>query len=265
MKMNRLILLRRKTSCKAHPGSRSRILAGSIALLAASLFSTPKAGAVSYYWNTASGTWQVGANWSDDPDTGGTTGVVPLAADSVVFNQSTVNGLETISLNAATAIAGITFNNTGGTTLQSDTTTTRALTLGTGGITINGGAGAVTIGNATNGTAITLGGTQTWTNNSASLFTVVNALTLGANPLIIAGTGATTISGLISGTVATGTVGLTIGTGAASGTVVSLTNTGNTFTGDIAINGGTLVYTQGSATTVSQLGRGSTTATSRFC
>ena len=198
-----------------------------------------------------------GANWLDDRTTGGITGVVPLAADSVVFNQSTVNGVETISVDAATAIAGMTFGNTGATTLQSDSTTSRVLTLGTGGITITGGAGAVTIGNATNGTSITLGDVQAWTNNSANLFSVLNALTATTNALTIAGTGATTISGAITSTVAVGSVAFTIGTGAASGTLVNLTNAANAIAGDIAINGGTLQYTGGTATTTNHLGVGS--------
>jgi fibronectin-binding autotransporter adhesin len=221
---------------------------------------TERAMAAPYYWNAASGAWEDAGKWSDNPTTGGTTGVAPTAADTAVFNQTSVNGAETITLAGPTSIAGLTFLNSGTTTIQSSSTTTQSFTIGTSGISIDALAGAVTIGNATNGAAITLGGTQMWTNNSTSTFNVVNALTLGANPLTIAGTGATTISGLISGTVASGTVGLTVGTGAGSGTVVTLANAANTFTGDIAINGGTLVYSGPTInTTTSPLGRGSTT------
>jgi len=54
--------------------------------------------AADYYWNTASGTWLTGANWSDNATSGGTTGVVPGIPDTVTFNQTSVNGAETISL-----------------------------------------------------------------------------------------------------------------------------------------------------------------------
>ena len=148
-------------------GSQSALL---LAISIAALLAPHAAQAAIYYWDTTSiGLWATGANWSDNGITGGTTGVVPLSTDSVVFNQSSVNGAMTVQLNATASIAGLTFNNTGTTLIDSDSATPRALTVGASGITINSGAGAVTLGDATNVAGITLGVAQTWMNNSSAL------------------------------------------------------------------------------------------------
>ena len=193
-----VISIRTRPRTVSRTRKSSRILAGSIAALLAAQ-TLPGAQAATYYWDTTvTGLWSNGANWSDNAVTGGTTGVVPLPADLVVFNQSSVNGNEIIQLDADTTIGGITFANTGTTLLDSDSATPRLLTLGSGGITINSGAGAVTIGDATNVTNILLGAAQSWTNNAASLFTVVNNVNAGGNLLTIGGSGNTTVSGVIS-------------------------------------------------------------------
>jgi len=141
----------------------------------AALLSTSAARATVYYWDTTStGLWATGANWSNNATSGGTTGTVPLSTDTVVFDQSSVNGAEIIQLNAPASIAGITFNNTGTTNLVSNGSA-QTLTLGTGGINIAGGAGAVTLGDGTaaNNVLISLSaGNQTWTNASSNAFTI---------------------------------------------------------------------------------------------
>ena len=73
---------------------------------------------------------------------------------------------------------------------------------------------------------------------------------MAANSLTINGSGVTTISGLIAGTKAAGSTALTVG-GTATAT---LSNAANTFSGNISIDGGKLVYTGTTATTASQLG-----------
>ena len=166
--------------------------------------------------------------------------MVPLSTDSAVFNGSAVNGAETVSLSAATGIAGLTFANTGTTLLNSTSVTAQALTIGTGGITINSGAGAVTIGNATNAVPITLSGAQSWTNNASTLFTVVNALTTGGNQLTIGGTANTTISGVISGTGSLVLNGTTGGGPLVAQTPTLTLTAANTYSGGTTINGGML-------------------------
>jgi fibronectin-binding autotransporter adhesin len=199
----------------------------------------PQASATNLYFTTGTA-WHTAANWTTD-STGATVvgSAVPTASDLVQFNADNLTGPLTVTLNNPATALGLVFTNTGTTTLQSDTTTSRVLTLAGSGITINPGAGAVTIGNATNGTTVTLGTTQTWTNNGT--LNLINGLAMGANPLIISGTGTTNLS-TISGSVAIGTNALTIN----AGSTVNFTNTtnaatgGNTFTGNILINGGSL-------------------------
>ena len=43
--------------------------------------------AADYWWNTDTGSWGDTTKWSDAA-TGGTTGTVPTATDSAIFNQS---------------------------------------------------------------------------------------------------------------------------------------------------------------------------------
>ena len=150
--------------------------------------------ATTYWWDTLIGSWGLGANWSDAASIG-TTGTVPLATDSVVFNQSSVNGFEVISLDADRSITGITFNNTGTTAIQANSsgTTGRTLTIGTGGITVNGGAGPVTLGGGSFGTTtLATSGIQSWTNNG--VLTVNGPLTVN-NALTLGGSGLTTFTG----------------------------------------------------------------------
>ncbi|MEI8107909.1 MAG: hypothetical protein WCI46_08835, partial [Verrucomicrobiota bacterium] len=169
----------------------TRILAGSVAALLA-FQSLPEAKAASYYWDTTTtGLWATGANWSDNPASGGTTGFVPGTGDTVVFNQSSVNGNETVQLNAATSIAGMTFNNTGTTLIASDSATPRTLTLGkapgsaittvaaNNTINVAATAGPVTIGTAALPVNLVLNGStnvatqQYWTNYSANPVNIV--------------------------------------------------------------------------------------------
>src|SRR4051812_25933060 len=97
--------------------------------------------AADYYWNTGSGTWSAVANWSNNPYAGGTTGTAPTITDTATFNQSTVNGFQTIALDGDQGALGLTFVNTGSTLLQSDSATPRTLSLGANGINIISGSG----------------------------------------------------------------------------------------------------------------------------
>ena len=191
-----------------------------------------------YYWDTATGTWNTGANWSTTSTSGGTTGTVPTSTDSAVFNQSSVNGAETVSLNQAQSITGITFNNTGTTLLESSSSTPETLTLGTGGITVASTAGAVTIGDPTDTLNLALSGSQIWTNNStANTFTVVNGITNTGNTtpytLTLAGAGNFALQGAITNGGSTGTIALT-----QSGTGTATLSGTNTYSGTTSITGG---------------------------
>src|SRR5437868_896404 len=86
---------------------RSQAIAFHCALFAI-LTCTSAGQAVPYYWNTGTGTFATGANWSDNAVSGGTTGVVPGVGDTATFNQSSINGAETITV-AAQSVQGATF------------------------------------------------------------------------------------------------------------------------------------------------------------
>src|SRR5256885_4463041 len=106
---------------KSRGGSlrRRRIAVSTAVATVLSTLITPPAPATTYYWNTTTaGTWATGNNWSDDPNTAGNVGIVPLSTDTAFFNQSSVNGAEIIQFDVATAISGITFANTGTTSFQ---------------------------------------------------------------------------------------------------------------------------------------------------
>ena len=216
-----------------------------VAALSVSAFvSLSSAHATAYYWNTTgTNTWSTGANWSDTSTTGGTTGVVPGAGDTAFFNQSSVSGTETVQVGGAIGVAGITFANTAPTTLQSDSATTRVLTLGTGGITVNSGAGAATVSLTGFVVNISLSGSQSWTNNSSSLLAVKGAITNASTTTPVAltfdgsGSGGTSLNGVISNNTATTKVVINT-----TGGATTFTNS-NTFTGGFILTAGTAVDT----------------------
>ncbi len=181
-------------------------------------------------WNVTTGTWATGGSWLSG---------APATTGTAYFSNSTLSGSAvTAFLSAGTTIGGLVFD-TGTTTLRSNSTTAQTLTLGTGGITVNATSGPVAIGVSGSMVNLVLGGTQTWTNDSTGLLTVsgtINTASSGGvdSALTIAGSGSTTLSGVISGS---------------AGRVISLVKNGtglltvsgnNTFTGGSQLNAGTV-------------------------
>ena len=221
------------------------------------------ASAADIWWNGGTANWATLSAWTTDA--GAATPnptVIPGASDTLTFNRTGVNTANIITLGAPRAGQSLTFNSTGTSLFRanaSGTTTARILSIGTGGITINSGAGAVTIGDtpATFGAInTTLTGAQSWTNNSSNGFTFGGNVVNGSNLLTIAGSGASTLSGLISGT------GGLLKDG--SGTLI-LSNNGNSFSGGLTIRNGTVnVNASGNAVgtgAITMGGAGSTGAT----
>jgi autotransporter-associated beta strand protein len=208
--------------------SRNLFLGSVIALSAAQ-----SAQAADYWWDPLMGSWGTGANWSDAA-IGGTTGTVPLAGDSVIFNQSSGNGATNVRLDAARSITGITFSNTGTTAVTSGFGT-NILTLGTGGISLDSGAGAATL-----NTSIRLDGSQSWINNSTvNPFLVSSAISNVGDvtpfALTIGGAGDTRLNGVISNGGATGTTAL-VKSGLGTLTIGTTSGVANTFSGGTTIN-----------------------------
>lgn len=254
--------------------STRRTLSGARALLlgasAAVLLAQSAHAATTYYLNsTFGGTATIirnGTVWSTDPVSGGTTGVTPTASDTLVFNQSSVNGNETGTINNNWSAAGMIFNNTGSSTISSSSTTRYALTLGAGGVTVNSGAGAVTLGNSSNRQLdLTINASQSWTNNSSSTLTArQGTVDLKGNTLTITGAGNTAILDPIAETVAGGSLvktgdGILTLSGASSytgattltvGTLVASADKALGNTSGVTVNGGTLDIQSATAGTV---------------
>ncbi len=150
-----------------------------------------------------------------------------------------------VSLNLPVVLAGPqTWTNSGSSTLTASdgvTAGSNALTIaGSGATTISGsaafstsagftvasGAGAFTV-----SAPVTVGASETWTNNSANTSTVSGNVNLGGSTLTLAGAGAQTLGGVISGS-----GGLTI-----SATGLTTLSNANTFTGVVDINAGVVV------------------------
>lgn len=110
-----------KPARRSNPFLRSSL----IGLAAVSI--TPFAMAATLYWDGVSGDWTLNTNWSSA--VGATTpdpALAPVAADSVVFNNTGANSVasQTAYLNGSQSITAVTVNNTGNTTLSGGTSAT---------------------------------------------------------------------------------------------------------------------------------------------
>ena len=147
-----------------------------------------------------------------------------------------------IQVNAATAIGGMVFDNTGTTSFQNISLGAKAITLGTGGLTVNSTAGIVAFTGTGASTRISfvLSGSQTWTNNSTT-----NALSLTSqNNIATGGTGANngaalTITG--EGDISIASVISQNGTITKNGSGQLTLGAANTFNGTVTLNAGKLV------------------------
>ncbi len=192
----------------------------------------------SIYWDGTGTTWNAVSDWSTA--SGATTPdplAVPGALDFAIFNATTVNTDQFITLDAAQSALGLIFNSTGQVNIASGAGA-NTLSIGTSGITVNNGAGPDTI-----TSAVALSGAQSWTNSSASLLTVSGNITNGANTLTLAanGAGGITLSGNFVGAGAGGATVNGFGSG-----VVTLSGV-NTYTGTTTLTNGTLRATGNAA------------------
>jgi autotransporter-associated beta strand protein len=196
-------------------------------------------------WNVTSGTWSATGSWDG--------GVAPTATDTAYFSSSTV-GSSAVSVTFSTfpSIAGLSFNNSGSTSLKS-VGTGRTITLGTGGITVASSAGPVSLGGASSeALSVLLNGTQTWTNDSSSLLNVVNGINTVSSDatLTIAGSGSTKLGSVVSGSTGRRIAIVKQGAG------VLMLTANNTYSGGFTLSEGTLMFDFSST---SQLGTGTFT------
>ncbi len=189
-------------------------------------------------WAASDGTT---SNWATD-GAGTATGLVPGAAANVFFATSGAQAANQINmtLGANMAVNSLTVNgtaNTPNTTNPISLLSTGGYTLTVGsttgsGITVNAGSAAVTL-----GASIALGNAQTWTNNSSNALTVSGTVANGGYLLTTAGSGATAISGIISG----------VGGLTKSGTGTLTLTAANSYTGTTTIDNGSVVIGTGGA------------------
>lgn len=180
-------------------------------------------------WAASNGS--TASNWAAD-NTGTPTPLIPGTTTNVFFSAgspATPTDPGAMTMGDSMSIASLTVNAAASPEMRAVTLASsggNTLTVGAGGVTIHSGAGAVTL-----NPDMVLGAAQTWTNDSASLFTAGGAVSNEANLLTVAGTGNTTISGVLGN----GAGGVTkLGAG-------RLTLAGsNTHTGDTRLLGGAL-------------------------
>ena len=146
-----------------------RVNAGRVlfaALVALGLAGT--ANAATDYWDGTGGSWSATFDWSTA--SGATTpnpSAVPGQYDNAIFNITTVNSAEAVTLDAAQAVGSLTFNGTGGTTIQT----------GSGMNTLSLYGNLTANQNATISSGLKLYGAEAWTAASSGTMTVNGTVT----------------------------------------------------------------------------------------
>ncbi|MEO5715947.1 MAG: autotransporter-associated beta strand repeat-containing protein [Luteolibacter sp.] len=180
------------------------------------------------FWTTSSAGTSATSNY--DVANGGS----PSTAD-VVFSAGTdATTSANVTLSGAVVASSITVEELLNIT---SATTTPSLTLGAGGVTINSTVGANTT-TWINTLPTILSASQNWTNNASGLFTANGTITGAASTAVtfgIAGTGNTTLGGIIANGATGGTVALTKSDG---GTLIL--GAVNTYTGGTTVSAGIL-------------------------
>lgn len=190
-----------------------------------------------FQWLSLDGLWSDAYRWAG--------GVVPSTGDAPVFNAFVPTGNQNVYLNGNRACGLITVNNPGTTTFLGGTAGSSAsntLTL-SAGITCALGCGDVVFGDSIGSALvpITLAGSQSITDNSSNSITFKNNIDCGGNILTVtnsgAGTGVTTLAGVISGN-----GGTTLIISSSGKTIVS---GNNSYSGNTTFNGAGFVSMTG--------------------
>jgi autotransporter-associated beta strand protein len=170
-------------------------------------------------WAISNGTTQ--SNWASNVS-GTDTSLTPGSAAVVHFSATGATQQGAMVLGANMSIDGIVVADTSAIALNNDGHT---LTLGGSGITVNSGAGAVTL-----SSPIALSNLQAWLNNSSNTLTIAGSINNSSSDLTVGGSGATLISGTMSGA----------GTLNKDGAGILTLSGSNTNTGTITVLNGTL-------------------------
>ena len=180
-----------------------------------------------FAWSNSGTAWSTGASWG---------GTAPGSGDIALFNRNSpytnLPSIDAVSLSVGgiydTGSGTLAIGGSNALTINRTTINGNANT----GIEMDPGAGALTI-----GVPVNMGEWQQWLNNSDSLLTVSGSIANGGFLLTLAGSGNTTISGVLSGS-----GGLTK---SGAGTLTLSGN--NTYSGGTTVSGGTLQANSSSA------------------
>jgi fibronectin-binding autotransporter adhesin len=161
--------------------------------------------------------WATGSNWA-----GGTAPVNDSTSDVAAFGFATLPANQP---NAGTrSIRGILVGD-GGTAVPAFTIAGTQLTIGAAGIIKNAASLQTNV-----ATDVALAAAQTWSNDSTALLDVTGNVALAGHLLTVAGSGTTTLAGVVSGS----------GGFAKSGLGTAILSGQNTFTGGVTISQGVL-------------------------
>jgi fibronectin-binding autotransporter adhesin len=243
-----------------------------VCALAAVLGSAVQVQAAPLYWDGNSttagagtaptGTWGTSNFWNSD-SLGG-SGTFQSTTDSTndlyfVAGPGTASGnaAYTVTVSGAQSTNGLHFQASGATTLSGGT----QINLGANGLFVPRYAfGTTNHGAVSISTPLSLQAAQTWTNNSASSLIVSGGITGTAETgnLLLSisantyGTGARTLSGVIADGLGGGTLGLSVNTSTGTTTLSGL----STYSGGTTLVAGTLYINNGGDATHSAIGTG---------
>ncbi len=211
------------TSLPTHPAIRIWLA------VLATLLLGPAVQANTYDWSGATS-----GNMSGTPANWG--GTAPTGTDVARWNAATYTNAPTANANMSIGELLFDAGNTSGVTFGAGALTLTLNGISGVGIQLNSGSGAVSAGAA----KFSLGGDQTWLNNSANTLTVGGTITDASSSiprtLTLAGTGNTTLSGVISNN-GSGIITLTK---TDSGTLTLGASNPNTFSGGLNVQQGTV-------------------------
>ncbi len=237
---------------------RKPLIAGVWAFAAILAGAAAAPGQTTYTWNGggADANWSTAANWTatgpgTPPPASDLTNTLLILTGATRLTNTLDYNLSANSLTFDAAAGAFTVNGT------------NTLTLGTGGITV------ASNNNQTVAAPLALGAPQSWLNNGTGTFAVSGTVDLGTNTLTVGGTGAVTISGVVSngGLTKTGANTLTLsgantyaGVTTISGGVLATSTLANggansgigasgNAAGNLVLDGGTLRYTGAAAST----------------
>ncbi len=244
MKMNHLTLFRRKPARTASRAVRKRILAGSVAVLAAALIPTTNVGAATYYWDADGSTVgnYAGQSINSTGNTGNNLGGTGAWDTSSLLWFNTVTGTDAAWPNLTTDT--VIFTGTAGTvTLAGGGVNTGSLQFFTTGYTLNGGQ--LTLGSA---------GPNLFVNTGVA--TTIGSVIAGADGLGVYGGGTLNLSAVNAYTGDTSiSNGATLNLNFATNST-DLINSAST----LVLNGGRLTLTGAGGATNSQTFAGTTLA-----